>query len=327
MAISYEKKIYETLKGHLTSFLSQKRALGYKYTSEENDLNAFIKFVAVKEPTNNYLTKILVETYCERHVNETDKSVYNRVCDVRQFTKYLNQNGFEAYIPRLPKLKRSSFTPYIFTHEEMGRIFIAVDSIKPDKRYNCSEVYPVLFRMLYSCGLRVSEALNLLVSDVDLSSGALLIRAGKFKKTRLVPMPDSLIAICADLVKMIHTDSNGDDFFFKNRDGTQRSKKTVAERFRMLLWESGIPYKGKGYGPRLHDVRHTYCCHAMKQMADAGLDLYYALPILSTFVGHASIDATEKYIRLTKEFYLDILSQMHNSGTRVYPEVYYDETN
>jgi len=326
MSLDSNRTVTE-LKRHLSVFLAQKRALGYKYVSIECSLNNFIRFIGAQVEPVEYLSKELILEYCKRRPKETNKSWRNRISDIRQFTKYLIMHEYEAYIPSLPRREPSTFTPYIFTHNEISRIFTAVDSIKPYKRYNCADVYPVLFRMLYGCGLRVSEALNLLVSDVDVSNGILTVRLGKYNKTRIVTMSESLTAICADLIKCIHANSNGNDYFFKNRDGSRRNKKSVSERFRELLWLSGIPYMGKGKGPRLHDVRHTYCCHALKQMADAGVDLYCSMPILSTYVGHASISATEKYIRLTEEFYPDIITRMHNTGTLVYPEVYYAEAN
>jgi len=128
--------------------------------------------------------------------------------------------------------------------------------MRPHARYNCAEVYPVLFRVLYGCGLRISEALDLRIRDVDLNIGALTVRNGKFNKSRLVAMSPSLIDACTKLMGKIHLGADDDDFFFKNRDGSRRSKLTVGKRFREILWASGIPYRGKGIGPRLHDVRY-----------------------------------------------------------------------
>lgn len=175
--------------------------------------------------------------------------------------------------------------------------------------------------------MRVSEALNLRVRDINLGSGVLTIRNGKFNKSRLVVMSNSLTEACAFLMKKIHFCANGDDFFFKNRDGSRRDKRTISERFREILWESGIPYRGKGFGPRLHDLRHCFCCHALKQMSDAGIDMYCALPVLSTYVGHSSITSTERYLRLTEEFYPDISAKVMSAIPKVYPEVYMIEAN
>ena len=155
----------------------------------------------------------------------------------------------------------------------------------------------------------------------------LTIKNSKFNKSRIVAMSASLTEACAVLMGRIHLLTNDDDYFFKNRDGSRRSKGTVSDRFRELLWESNIPYRGKGYGPRLHDLRHSFCCHALKNMSESGIDMYCSLPVLSTFIGHSSITATERYLRLTEEFYPDIAQKAHTSFLSVYPEVYRADAN
>ena len=263
----------EALKLLLDSFLTQKRALGYKYKAMESSLQGFLRFVESNSSELTRLPQELVSDYCMPRSGETPKTHANRCSDIRQFAKFLNANGFEAYVPTAPKKIRSNFTPYIFTQDEIKRIFSAVDSIKPRTRYNCAEVYPVLFRMLYGCGLRISEALDLRIRDIDLKNGVLTVRNSKFNKSRLVVMSPSLVEICSDLMATIHMVADNDDFFFKNRDGSRRYKGTFGHRFRELLWISGIPYKGKGTGPRLHDLRHSFCCHAFKKMSESSIDV------------------------------------------------------
>jgi len=77
---------------------------------------------------------------------------------------------------------------------------------------------------------------------------------------------------------------------------------------------------------RLDFMRHVFCCHSLKEISEKGVDLYCALPVLSTYLGHSTIRATEKYLRLTKELYPDIVKRSSNITSYVYPEVYKDET-
>lgn len=313
-----------SLKNLVAQFLSYKRAQGYKYTSNEESLSRFIKFSADFGLSECGLSKELIEAYCSKRPDEAPKNHSNRVSDFKQFAIYLNELGYEVYIPTTNKVLklRSSFVPYIFTHDEILRIFRTVDNLKPNSRYNSAVVYPVLIRMLYGCGLRISEALNLRVGDVDLVNGVLTIKKSKFDKDRLIPMSESLNSICKKFYKQIHNNATENDYFFKNKNGSRRSEHTVSIWFREILWSSGIPYGGKGKGPRLHDVRHVFCCHTLKEMSDKGIDLYCALPVLSTYLGHSSITATEKYLRLTEELYPDIIKRMRDTTSYVYPEVY-----
>jgi len=315
------------LKALLEEFLVQKRAVGYKYSAPEHNLKKFIDFVGGCPQPEALLTKEAVLKYCQRRPSETPKTHSNRVTDLRQFIAFLNANGFSAYMPKPPRKQQSKYLPYVFTHEEMSAIIAAADSLKKQSRYNCAEVYPVLFRVLYGCGLRISEALNLRVIDVDTKKLTLTIRESKFKKSRIVLMSDSLGCVVSRFIKQHFLLSADSDFLFKNRDGSRRSPDTVYDCFRELIWKCGIPFRGRGYGPRLHDVRHTFCCHSLKKMSDEGIDMYCALPVLSAYVGHSCISSTERYLRLTEEFYPDVRRRMRATAQHVYPEVYMHEAD
>ncbi len=313
-----------TLRNLLEQFLFYKRAQGYKYEANEESLNRFIKFSIGFGQSERGLSKELIEAYCSKRPNEAPKNHSIRVSDFKQFAKYLNELGYEMHIPTTSKVEklRSSFVPYIFTHDEILRIFKTVDNLKPNSCYNSAIIYPVLIRMLYGCGLRISEALNLKVGDVDLVNGILTIKKSKFDKDRLIPMSESLNSICKRFYGQIHGNSTGNDYFFKHKNGRRRSEHTTSIQFNKFLWLSGIPYGGKGKGPRLHDLRHVFCCHTLKEMHDKGIDMYCALPVLSTYLGHSSITSTEKYLRLTAELYPEIIEQIRDTTSYVYPEVY-----
>ena len=87
------------------------------------------------------------------------------------------------------------------------------------------------------------------------------------------------------------------------KPGRLASQYALYDIHRLILKQAGIPYIGSGYGPRIHDWRHTFAVKAFKQMIDQGLDMYVALPILSTYLGHKTIYATERYVRLTMDLY------------------------
>jgi len=312
----------EQMTGLLNEFLVQKRALGYKYVEQEYSLKRFVDFINESEPQGKRLSKEAILEYCGRRKHETPKTQTNRICDLRQFIAYLNANGFEAYMPKLPRKQQSEYLPYVFTHTEMSSIISVADSLKKHSHYNCAEVYPVLFRVLYGCGLRISEALNLRICDVDLKGCTLTIRDSKFEKSRLVVMDISLVRVISRFLCEHCKITLESDYLFKHKDGKRRSSQAVYECFRELLWKCGIPFRGRGFGPRLHDIRHTFCCHALKKMSDAGIDMYCALPVLSAYIGHSGITSTEKYLRLTEEFYPEVRSKMRMAVSQVYPEVY-----
>jgi integrase len=94
-----------------------------------------------------------------------------------------------------------------------------------------------------------------------------------------------------------------DGYIFTNANGGRFSGDIIYDVHREILRRAGIPFIGEGFGPRVHDWRHTMAVRSFKQMVDSGLDMYVALPILSAYLGHKGIGPTERYVRLTMSIY------------------------
>jgi integrase len=112
--------------------------------------------------------------------------------------------------------------------------------------------------------------------------------------------------------------------FFRRRDGKPCRRNSLYAHFRVCIEMAGIHHEGRGKGPRLHDVRHTAAVHSMAAMADAGLDLYYCLPLLSKYLGHSSLGSTEKYVRLSEEYFPGVLNDANSIAPSIFPEVHHD---
>lgn len=115
------------------------------------------------------------------------------------------------------------------------------------------------------------------------------------------------------------------DFFPAPGTGAYKPVSVYA-RFRYILEQAGIKHGGRGNdGPRLHDLRHTFSVHSLEQMVQQGFDIYSALPILSTYLGHRTIESTEKYLRLTSAAHNDIITALEPLYENLFPEVEKDE--
>ena len=216
------------------------------------------------------------------------------------------------HLPRKTKQSRtnSSFAPYVFSQEELRRFFYECDKINARTPSVMPVMLPVLFRLLLSCGLRISEALNLTYGDVDLENGLLIVRMSKFNKDRIVPLSDSMLSILRDYSAKCHKLPRGDSAqFFTHRDSRAVRADNIYKWYRKVLWAAGISHGGRGSGPRVHDFRHTFSVYSLKSMADKGMDIYCALPILSTYLGHASVTATGQYVRLTQDMFPEIVAK------------------
>ncbi len=214
----------------------------------------------------------------------------------------------------------------------MKTFFIACDQVELKHRhYKTSwSSIPTLFRILYGTGIRITEAVLLKNAHVDLKDECILIKGGKNGKDRMVPISTSLAQICGEYrnYKELHMGScTPEDYFLVDHSGGMCNRHRAYKWFRKIIRQAHISHLGKGSGPRLHDIRHTFSVHSLVAMARSGLDLYYSLPILSTYLGHQSIAATELYVRLTAEMYPDILRDVTSLSSYIFPTIHGHETN
>jgi len=185
---------------------------------------------------------------------------------------------------------------------------------------------PTILRLLYSTGLRISEALSIKNEDVKFDKRYILIRKTKNGCERIVPINDSLFEVLQQYNSYrdkipVKNVSSPNSFFFIKSDGKYCNAQSVYKWFRQLQTECGIPYTGNHHGPRVHDLRHTFAVHSMVQLAHEGQDLYSSLPIISVCLGHKSLSATEQYVRLTGEMYPELISQCSTINAFMYPKI------
>lgn len=323
-----EKPFIGGFKELLEDFINQKRSLGYKYIVERDRLRRFSEYTIKFGIEHKSLNKELVLKWTARKKNESVRTWEHRLSSLRQFALYLQSQGYEVFIPpKNHKVRRDEYIPYIFTNEEIDRFFQVVDTISPTSRSNKHQSYPLLFRLLYCCGLRISEALNLRNSNIDFEDGVLFIRGSKFNKDRLVPMSKPLVDMFAKYHALFNSNLSPADYCFRNKKGTPLTRDAVYKMYRNLLWTARISHGGKGKGPRLHDFRHAFCVHTLLKQVKNGVDLYITLPILSVYVGHNSVRATQRYVRLTAEAYPELIEKVSRTCAYVIPEVVKDETD
>lgn len=294
----------------LTSYFNEKYRLGCKYTGIDTYIKSFDRFL-IDRDCKESLTKEIVLEWIEPKSHQKPATLEHNIHIMQRLADYLNQNGLPTYrVPSelIPK-RTYEFTPYIFSYEEISKIISVFDSIKFNKvsprRYL---VYPLLIRVLCYCGLRISEALNLKIKDIDFENGFFILKNTKTYTDRMIPLDDNLRELFyAYRDRMCF--KSVDDYFFPAPDGHRYSVITIEKNFRNAMRDAGIPYRGRGEGPRLHDLRHTFCVHSMQKLTKNGQDPYAALPILMTYVGHSSVGATSRYIHLSAESYPALLKQ------------------
>ena len=318
------KNIYRgPFKNYLQSYIELKRAVGYKFDTEESNLERFDRFMLQKYPEATALTKGIVLDWCNKKTYEARANQLSRASLIRQFGKYLDSIGIEAYlIPKGYYPKEEKYIPYIYSRDELARFFAETD--KCQYCYECPHrhlIMPLLFRMIYTCGLRLSEARLLKVADVDLENGILTIHQSKKDNSRLVPLSDSLAERCRAFSKKVHFYPVAAHYYFPGLEDKPMTMGNVYKNFRRFLWRAKISHGGWGHGPRIHDFRHSFAVHCLKKWTEQGKDLTAYLPVLKTYLGHDSFTETVYYLRLTADMFPDILQKLEIRYPGIIPEV------
>lgn len=293
-------------------FLQEKHACGYRYHEPTRILRHLDHFLVQEGLTSCDLPRSIAQKWLAKRTHESPRTHQQRIMVVRQFSRFLCRLGYSAYVPdsTLAPREQSSFTPRILTPEEVRKLLQAVDALEPTARSPLRHlIMPEVFRLLYGCGFRLGEVLKLRVRHVDLNQGIVTVHQGKFRKDRLVPLALSLVN---RLWKYAARFENRplDQIFFPAPDGGPFSLRTVYGLFRKLLLQCGIPHAGRGKGPRIHDLRHTFAVHTLLRWYRNGEALDAKLPLLSTYLGHQNLLGTQRYLHLTAEFFPEITARV-----------------
>jgi len=305
----------------MEQFVAEKRACGYQYDEPTRILRHFDHFVADAGLNGTELPRTLTQQWLAKQVHESARTHQQRITVVRQFATFLCRLGYPAYVPdsTLTRRDRAQFSPRILTRHEMRQLLQAVDQLVPTARAPLRHLtMPEIFRLLYGCGFRLGEVLHLRVREVDLDQGILTVRQGKFRKDRLVPPAPSLVQRLRTYAAHFGP-RPPEAFFFPAPHGGPYSLRAVYGLFRHLLLVCGIPHAGRGQGPRVHDLRHTFAVHTLMRWYREGAELDAKLPLLATYLGHQHLSGTQRYLHLTAELFPDIIARANTAFGEVIP--------
>lgn len=306
----------------LDGFLSDKRSRGYTYRREVYHLQQLDRFLLNQGLTTDELPERLTQQWLGQTRKRKPSTHRKRFIVLRQLIKFMQLHGYSVKLPLLPWAARKELrsAARIFSYDEIRAIFNAADRLEYDPHTALRHlVVPELFRTLYGCGLRVGEARRLTVADVDLRVGVFSIRQGKFHRDRLVPIAPGLCDRLRRYEAALGPRSS-DAVFFPAHNGRQYGGQGVYNIFRGLLDAAGIVHGGRGTGPRLHEVRHTFAVHRLEQWYRAGDDLNAKLPLLASYLGHTSMAGTQAYLQLTQTLFTDIAVDLDKAYGHVIPK-------
>lgn len=311
---------------YFNSFLTMKEHMGLGLAKFRDVFTELDRFFLATGATDLHITHDQITAWSQTRINDKARTLYDKHSIIRQFCLYLCHLGYECHIHRLPKQNWPPFIPYVFSHEQMERIFKVSQALTLPNRSMSSVliVIPALIRLLYSTGMRIGEAVSLKNENVDFARKYILLEQTKNQMERLIP-------ICPSLLTVLHQYKTYRDrmpikevsaptaFFFVSTVGKPVGQSSVRRWFADILVQCQIPRRADGQGPRIHDIRHTTAVHSLMKMVREDVDMYCAMPILSVFLGHKTLKGTETYVRLTREMYPDVVGMQHPITSFVFP--------
>ena len=311
----------------IIDFINQKRASGYPYHSSTRILHHFDILAAEKFPCERTVTKEMCSVWLNFKPGEHPNRLQRRISPIRQLSKYLRGLGYDAYIiPGHIPDKHIKYEAHIYTLSEIKAFFNAIDHCQPSpysptRRY----VIPVIFRLLYCCGMRSSQARLLLKEDVDIATGKITVRESKGWKARIIYMNEELLKICAEYNSIIESVLPGRTAFFPNKDGNFFCKAAIGYWFHEF-WDTLLESKTiTGNPARVHDFRHSYAVHRLNQWVKDGQDINSLYPYLSEYMGHSQYADTDYYLSLVQEFYPEMEKRLSSLNDDILPEALHEE--
>jgi integrase len=326
--------------GHITGLIEQKQSIGYVYQTEAGVLKRFDLFCLTHYPEIKELSREIVLHWSSQRPDEHPATLEGRVTPVRELAKYMINNGHQAFVlsgGMIPKCPR--YLPYIYSDDELERIFSLIDGC-----HYCAEVpfrhlvMPVFFRLLYCCGLRLTEARMLKVKDVDMGDGVITLTKTKFGRQRQIPLSEGLHKHFETYFKNVHLLSKPDDWFFPGYKGKPMTLSNVDKNHRRFLWQARISHPGRAKpgqrgAPNVHSFRHTFAVHCMRRWIREGKNLQAWLPVLQAYMGHVSFSGTAYYLHLTADLFPDITTRLDSELGDIIPvlnhpeDIDYEESN
>ena len=285
----------------IESMLEFRSARGFKRETYLNHLIRFDRYCCVQKYDFQELTIDLVHEWLD---SENTSDPAKRASAIRLFGQYLEAIGKNAYV--LPNKYATGGKPkpqYMFTDDELSALFAAIDGLKPtEPEPYINEIAPVLFRLIYTCGLRPNEGRELLVEHVNLVTGEILITHTKRNKERIVVMSDDMLTMSRgyDLRRRIF--GMGNLSFFPSNSGGPLTNERVYAAFNKAWGVARRTLECPMPNPvRVYALRHRFASACLNRWLDDGENLMAMLPYLRSYMGHDKLSETAYYIHILPE--------------------------
>ena len=269
----------------LPKFFKYEKSLGHKY----NNTNNYFLIDKILQKNKIYDlsdTKKIYEVLIKKEPNESHK-IRNYNC-LKQLYKYLEILGYtDLYLEEYKSKIKSNFKPTILTHKQLTTFFKTLDIYCKNSKEKEDYIYSIIFRLLYSSGLRISECLSLKITDYSKEKQTIFIYQSKDNVTRELPLSKSMNQI---LKSYISTKKNNTYLFEINNQ--KISYQQVSRIFKEVLKKLNFKF-------RIHDLRHLFSVNTFNNLFKKGYDEYWILFYLHIYLGHKNWHSTVHYLQYT----------------------------
>jgi integrase len=277
-------------------YLHCRRKLGVELLREGNLLLNFAHF-AHRTGHTGPITQDLAESWaCLSRSSQINRA--RRLAIVRRFAQYRRQFDSDTQIPRSTLGGTSRrLTPHIYSADEIEQLLAAAQELTSRNGLR-GATYETFFGLIAATGLRLSEAINLKLCDVDLANGILTVRHSKYAKTRLVPLHPSTTQALRRYARFRDQKipAPEKESFFLSARGAALDGRTVEHTFGRLRRRLGWVGRGSYSFPRILDMRHSFICRRLVSWYKEDANVDNAILALATYVGHTEITATYWYL-------------------------------
>lgn len=305
-----------TLHQAVQEYLALRRSLGFQLKRVGPPLEDFVRFLTQHRAA--YITPAAALAWATQGADgHAEGWAAQRLSFVRLFARYRSATDPRTQIPPpgvLPYRPQRA-RPYLYSDHEIEQLLEAALHLPYRNRRAALRpwVFHGLFGLLSVTGLRLGEARNLELEDVDLPTGVLTIRGAKFGKTRLVPLHPSTCAVLADYLARRERHWAGravSSYVFVSSWGNRLDAGDIHRTFYWLSRQIGLRGPGDRHGPRLHDLRHRFATTTLVNWYRSQDDPERRLPLLSAFLGHVHVADTQWYLSASPELMREALARL-----------------
>lgn len=322
MSATGGRALVSPLAHYIEGLLSTKRAMGYSYEFEEYELRRFDELCRLRGLAYATIDRELAMAWAEPRPSESEGYRCQRVSFVRQLALYMVGQGIDCYVPRGFSTGRRR-VPYVPTRAEVEDLIAAAEAWAPRNPSLAwmAREYPMAFRLMWCCGLRLGEVAHMRREDAELDAGVLTVRHSKGDKDRLVYVADDLAGACRSYWRaMVEALGLEPEWLFPGKFGRGHVCKTTFDAKFRQFWEETPAAARTDRRPTPHCLRHAFVVERINSWAREGADVDAMMPYLSKYLGHAGPRETFYYYHQAMDA-ISIVRELDSVCSRVVPGV------